>query len=41
MLVWLRRALVLAAVVGIIALALWWAREACRMSADCPWTVMY
>ena len=37
----IRDGLILVAVVVVIGGALWAARELCRASADCPWTIMY
>jgi hypothetical protein len=36
-----RDGLILIAVLMVIGGLLWAARELCRASADCPWTVMY
>lgn len=38
---WLRRLLTLAAVLLVVALALVAARELCRMSYHCPWSILY
>jgi hypothetical protein len=37
----LRDGALLVIVIVVIAGSLWAARELCRASADCPWTILY